>query len=74
MKLTPNQLRALRMISEQAAHDTEETPIQVLQELIDMGAARVTDRYTDTWGGKRHNCRMVGITEVGRKALGEAHP
>lgn len=65
MKLTKEHRRVLRIIAEQDAHDTEDSPTPILQELIDLELARVTDRYVAQWGGKRHQCRMVGITDAG---------
>lgn len=74
MKLRTNQRRALRIIAASDAHDDEAAPITVLNELIALGLARVTERYIDTWGGKDRQCRMVGITDAGRQALKDGRP
>jgi hypothetical protein len=66
--LSPEERWALKCLTEENAHDTEERRIEVLDTLIENGLARVERYYSSRWGGRLHKVREVTLSARGLAA------
>lgn len=64
-----DELRALKIIYEENAHDCLERPLQMVNHLIENGSVEVLRTYRAKWGGRYHACREVSITQGGISEL-----
>ena len=62
-------LRLLRALSKQPA--TLEWPCrnEMLRSMVEQGAAEITHRWNEQWGGREHSCAKIAITGAGREEL-----
>jgi len=69
--LSPDNLRALRIISERNAHELVSRPLSSLGPLLSLGFLVVVREYETPSHGK---AREIGITQKGRERLRGGRP
>jgi hypothetical protein len=72
MSITNSEKWALKCLTEENLHDTEDRRLSHVDHLIGAGFARIERFYYSFWGGRSHKVREITITDAGRAALRDA--